>query len=293
MKTFKTTLAALMITLGTLNASAQPMSYYTMRDNARFLTDRMIHVLNLSAALIDEIYCINYDYICGVNDYLDDVALGYRYDDYVTVLHYRDAALRRLLTEAEWRLLMTYDYFYRPISFVDHRWRFAVYAHDRWGGRYFYAEPRYYADYRGGRHFGGMAPGHGTVIVNNINVNNNNNRYSAGGNRDHRNDNRGTMSQDNYRNDNRGNANRNDYRNDNRGGMGANRGAIGGENISRNNRGNGSFNSRSNSSVGGSRSGSGSVTVSRSNTQTVSRGNASAGSRSAATGGSVRGGGRR
>lgn len=282
-----------MITLGTLNASAQPMSYYTMRDNARFLTDRMIHVLNLSAALIDEIYCINYDYICGVNDYLDDVALGYRYDDYVTVLHYRDAALRRLLTEAEWRLLMTYDYFYRPISFVDHRWRFAVYAHDRWGGRYFYAEPRYYADYRGGRHFGGMAPGHGTVIVNNINVNNNNNRYSAGGNRDHRNDNRGTMSQDNYRNDNRGNANRNDYRNDNRGGMGANRGAIGGENISRNNRGNGSFNSRSNSSVGGSRSGSGSVTVSRSNTQTVSRGNASAGSRSAATGGSVRGGGRR
>lgn len=293
MKTFKTTLAALMITLGTLNASAQPMSYYTMRDNARFLTDRMIHVLNLSAALIDEIYCINYDYICGVNDYLDDVALGYRYDDYVTVLHYRDAALRRLLTEAEWRLLMTYDYFYRPISFVDHRWRFAVYAHDRWGGRYFYAEPRYYADYRGGRHFGGMAPGHGTVIVNNINVNNNNNRYSAGGNRDHRNDNRGTMSQDNYRNDNRGNANRNDYRNDNRGGMGANRGAIGGENISRNNRGNGSFNSRSNSSVGSSRSRSGSVTVSRSNTQTVSRGNASAGSRSAATGGSVRGGGRR
>lgn len=262
MKTFKTTLAALMITLGTLNASAQPMSYYTMRDNARFLTDRMIHVLNLSAALIDEIYCINYDYICGVNDYLDDVALGYRYDDYVTVLHYRDAALRRLLTEAEWRLLMTYDYFYRPISFVDHRWRFAVYAHDRWGGRYFYAEPRYYADYRGGRHFGGMAPGHGTVIVNNINVNNNNNRYSAGGNR---------------------------------GGMGANRGAIGGENISRNNRGNGSFNSRSNSSVGSSRSRSrsGSVTVSRSNTPTVSRGNASAGSRSAATGGSVRGGGRR
>lgn len=297
MKTFKTTLAALMITLGTLNASAQPMSYYTMRDNARFLTDRMIHVLNLSAALIDEIYCINYDYICGVNDYLDDVALGYRYDDYVTVLHYRDAALRRLLTEAEWRLLMTYDDFYRPISFVDHRWRFAVYAHDRWGGRYFYAEPRYYADYRGGRHFGGMAPGHGTVIVNNINVNNNNNRYSAGGNRDHRNDNRGTMNQDNYRNDNRGNANRNadrnDYRNDNRGGMGANRGAMGGENISRNNRGNGSFNSRSNSSVGSSRSGSGSVTVSRSNTQTVSRGNASAGSRSAATGGSVRGGGRR
>ncbi len=217
MKTLRSTLAALMLSLGVFTASAQPMSFYVMRDNARFLTDRMVHVLNLSAALIDEIYCINYDYICGVNDYLDDVALGYRYDDYLTVLSYRDAALRRLLTEAEWRLLMTYDYFYRPISFVNHRWSFGVYAYDRWGGRFFYNEPRHFAEYRGGRHFGGMAPGHGTVIINNVNVNNNNNRYSGNANRDHRSDNRyGNVNRNNSRNDSRGNVNRNDYRSDNR-----------------------------------------------------------------------------
>ena len=166
MKTLRTTLAMVMITLGSLVANAQgPMSFYVMRDNARFLTDRMVHVLNLSSALIDEIYCINYDYIYGVNDYLDQVALGYRYDDYLTVLRARDAAIRLLLTEAEWRLYMSYDYFYRPISFVGSRWSFGVYAHDRWGGRLFYREPIHYVEYRGGYYVGGMAPTRGVLAV--------------------------------------------------------------------------------------------------------------------------------
>ena len=77
MKTLKTTIAAMMIMLTSLAASAQPMSVYAMRNNARFLTDRMAYTLGLSAALIDDLYYINYDYICGVNDYLDAVALGY------------------------------------------------------------------------------------------------------------------------------------------------------------------------------------------------------------------------
>ncbi|MBQ0141513.1 MAG: hypothetical protein KBT06_01720 [Prevotellaceae bacterium] len=174
MKTLRTTLAALMISLSSLMASATPMSYYVMRDNARFLTDRMVRILNLNAALIDELYCINFDYICGVNDYLDEIALGRRYDDYITVLSYRDAALRRLLTEVEWRLLMTYDYFYRPITFVDNRWSFGIYAYHHHSTTYYYAEPRYYADYHGGRHFGGMAPNHGTIVVNNVNISNTN-----------------------------------------------------------------------------------------------------------------------
>ena len=208
MKTLRTTLAMVMITVGSLVANAQgPMSFYTMRDNARFLTDRMVHVLNLSSALIDEIYCINYDYICGVNDYLDEVARGYRYDDYVLVLRARDAALRLLLSDAEWRLLMSYDYFYRPISFVDHRWSFGVYAHDRWGGRLFYREPAHFGDYRGGAHFGGMAPGRG-VVANNMNrggeVNRGGNMNGSGNmNRGGENANRGNM------NGNRGNVTNN------------------------------------------------------------------------------------
>jgi len=145
-----------MIMLTSLAASAQPMSVYAMRNNARFLTDRMAYTLGLSAALIDDLYYINYDYICGVNDYLDAVALGYRYDDYMEIVYARDYALRRLLTERQWALLMTYDYFYRPISFNNHRWSFGIYLHDRRMDHFFYAPPRRFNDYRGGTVFGGM-----------------------------------------------------------------------------------------------------------------------------------------
>ena len=156
MKTLKTTIAAMMIMLTSLAASAQPMSVYAMRNNARFLTDRMAYTLGLSAALVDDLYYINYDYICGVNDYLDAVALGYRYDDYMEIVYARDYALRRLLTERQWALLMSYDYFYRPIAFNNHRWSFSIYLHDRRMDHFFYAPPRRFNDYRGGTVFGGM-----------------------------------------------------------------------------------------------------------------------------------------
>lgn len=118
----------LVLTSSTMNA--QPMSYYAMRDNARFLTDRMAHTLGVASYLLDDLYRINYDYIYGVNEYLDDVACGYYYDDYMAVVYARDAALRRLLTAYQWNRYISLDYFYRPISFGNSRWRFAIYAHD-------------------------------------------------------------------------------------------------------------------------------------------------------------------
>ena len=159
MKTLRITLAALMILMTSVVASAQPMSVYAMRNNARFLTDRMAYTLGLPAAILDDLYYINYDYICGVNDYLDDVALGYRYDDYMEVLYARDYALRRLLTEAQWARLITYDYFYRPISFLNHRWSFGIYVHDHRMDHFYFGTPRLFNDYRGGRMFGGMPAG--------------------------------------------------------------------------------------------------------------------------------------
>lgn len=141
-----------------MTATAHPMSYSAMRNNARFLTDRMAYTLGLSTALLDDLYYINYDYICGVNDYLDDVALGYYYDDYMAVVRERDYALQRLLTPAQWAMLLTYDYFYRPISFVDRAWRFALYAFDHRPNYYYYRVPRHFNSYRGGHHFHGMRP---------------------------------------------------------------------------------------------------------------------------------------
>ena len=156
MKTLRNMMAALMIMMVTMAANAQPMSVYSMRNNARFLTDRMAYTLGLSAAILEDLYYINYDYICGVNDYLDEVALGYRYDDYMEVLYARDRALRRLLSERQWALLMTYDYFYRPITFVDRRWSFGIYRIDHRMNHFFFAPPRRFDDYRGGRFFTGM-----------------------------------------------------------------------------------------------------------------------------------------
>ena len=165
MKTLKTMIATIALMVCTLTATAQPMSYAAMRNNARFLTDRMAYTLGLSSALLDDLYYINFDYICGVNDYLDDVAMGYRYDDYMSVVYERDYALQRLLTPGQWAILMTYDYFYRPISFVNRAWRFAIYAFDRRPNYFYYRTPRLYTSYRGGRFFHGMRPaphrGHG------------------------------------------------------------------------------------------------------------------------------------
>ena len=160
MKNLKMIIATLALVVGTMTATAHPMSYSAMRNNARFLTDRMAYTLGLSTALLDDLYYINYDYICGVNDYLDDVALGYYYDDYMDVLRRRDIALQRLLTSAQWAALMTYDYFYRPISFVDRAWRFALYAFDHRPNYYYYRVPRHFNSYRGGHHFHGMRPVH-------------------------------------------------------------------------------------------------------------------------------------
>lgn len=149
----------LVLTSSTMNA--QPMSYYAMRDNARFLTDRMAHTLGVASYLLDDLYRINYDYIYGVNEYLDDVACGYYYDDYMAVVYARDAALRRLLTAYQWNRYISLDYFYRPISFGNSRWRFAIYAHDPFHTRFYYREPIHFASYRGGHFFGGMRAGLG------------------------------------------------------------------------------------------------------------------------------------
>ncbi|MCH5175403.1 MAG: hypothetical protein J1F40_05915 [Prevotellaceae bacterium] len=161
MKTLRNLLTAVVILCGTLTMNAQSMSITAIRSNARFLTDRMAYTLGIrDPFLIDEIYRINYDYIYGVNTYLDEIALGYYYDDYMLVCNARDIALRNLLGITIWNRLVGYSYFHRPIIFSNHRWHFGIYDHDRFGINHFhYAAPRPFGNgYAGGHFFGGMAP---------------------------------------------------------------------------------------------------------------------------------------
>ena len=158
MKALRTTLAAVVLFIGAMTANAQSMSIAAMRSNARFLTDRMAYTLGINDPyLIDEIYRINYDYIWGVNEYLDDVALGYYYDDYMTVIAARDIALRNLLGVNVWNRLLNYSYFYRPIVFANNGWRFSIYDYDRYGvNRFYFHAPRPLVTYTGGHFFRGM-----------------------------------------------------------------------------------------------------------------------------------------
>lgn len=160
MKALRTTLAAVVLFIGAMTVNAQSMSIAAMRSNARFLTDRMAYTLGISDPyLIDEIYRINYDYIWGVNEYLDDVALGYYYDDYMAVVTARDIALRNLLGVRLWNRVVNYSYFYRPIVFANHGWRFSIYDYDRYGvNRFYYHAPRPLVTYTGGHFFRGMTP---------------------------------------------------------------------------------------------------------------------------------------
>ena len=168
MKTLRNILTAVVILCGTLTMNAQSMSITAIRSNARFLTDRMAYTLGIrDPFLIDEIYRINYDYIYGVNHYLDDIALGYYYDDYMLVCDARDIALRNLLGITIWNRLVGYSYFHRPIIFSNRRWHFGVYDHDRFGASHFhYAAPRPFGNgYAGGHFFGGMAPRGGRGVA--------------------------------------------------------------------------------------------------------------------------------
>lgn len=194
MKTLRTLLTVILLAGATM-MNAQRMSYDAMSRNARFLTDRMAYTLGVtSMAIIDDIYRINFDYIYGVNDYLDDVAMGYYYDDYNLICARRDNALRYLLGEYLWNRLVGYTYFHRPIVFHDHRWHFSVYDYDHYGHHYFhYGAPTHYSNhYAGGHFFGGMPPrtvGHsGHVGDHNhgysgpVHHNDHNNNYGAPGN---------------------------------------------------------------------------------------------------------------
>ena len=158
MKRVRTLIAALFLLCATA-VNAQPMNYNAMRNNARFLTDRMAYTLGITtAAIIDDLYRINYDYICGVNDYLDDIALGYYTNEYELMCYERDRALKYLLGTALWNRLVSYDYFYRPISFAERRWRFSIYAYDTRLNHFYHTVPHYYNTYRGGHFFNRMSP---------------------------------------------------------------------------------------------------------------------------------------
>ena len=135
-----------------------------IREEARFLSDRMAHELNLTEQQYEDCYEINYDFISSINPYMDDVVRGYdaAYDHYYDFLDYRNEDLRYVMTDLQYTSFLACEYFLRPIYLNAGHWFFRI--HDIYRGwSFFFNAPHVYYSYYGGHgrphHPGGFYAG--------------------------------------------------------------------------------------------------------------------------------------
>lgn len=136
----KIILALLAVTTFCVNANA--LSAKRSREEARFLTDKMIYELNLTEDQADDVYEINYDYFrtLGPVDELYDRYYERRYTD-----------LSYVLCDWQWDYFLEREYFVRPAYIYRGAWAFAIYnyyAHTH----FFHGFPRVYHHYHGGHY---------------------------------------------------------------------------------------------------------------------------------------------
>ncbi len=127
------------------------LSTSTLRNHARFLSDRMAYELDLSAAQYDDVYEINFDYIYMIDRIMDDVVYGYRdaIERYYNLLDDRNDDLRYVLTSRQYRRFLDSDYFYRPVYSTGRTWTFRIYTIYSNHTFFYYDAPRHYKVYAG------------------------------------------------------------------------------------------------------------------------------------------------
>ena len=138
------------------------MSKSEVRQNARFLTDRMAYELNLTSMQYDDVYEVNYDFIDNVRHIMDDVVCGHGHatDRYYEYLDYRNDDLRWILSASQYRRFMNVEYFYRPIYTTANKWLFRIYQVYSDIHHFYFDKPHHYTTYRGGHyrtHFGNVS----------------------------------------------------------------------------------------------------------------------------------------
>jgi hypothetical protein len=130
------------------------MGMSKVRENARFLTDRMAYELKLTPMQYDDVYEVNFDFIDNVRHIMDDVVRGYDHavDRYYQFLDYRNDDLRWILSASQYRRFMGVDYFYRPIYTTTSNWLFRIYKVYRNVNHFYFDKPHHYKNYRGGHY---------------------------------------------------------------------------------------------------------------------------------------------
>ena len=148
----KMKLALMTIALAAISTTQlAAMSLSEIRNEARFLTDRMGHELGLSNRQYEDVYEINFDFLYQANEVIDDVVYGYddAIDYYYYLLDMRNEDLMYVLNSSQYRKFVDRDYFYRPIYMVGRTWGLRIW--DRYTDRnYFYfGKPTGYLTYSG------------------------------------------------------------------------------------------------------------------------------------------------
>ena len=130
------------------------MSMSKVRENARFLTDRMAYELNLTPMQYDDVYEVNYDFVDNIRYIMDDVVRGYDHavDRYYQFLDYRNDDLRWILSASQYRRFMGVDYFYRPVYTTASNWLFRIYKVYHDVKHFYFDKPHHYKSYRGGHY---------------------------------------------------------------------------------------------------------------------------------------------
>lgn len=135
-------------------SQAYGMSVSKVRQNTRFLTDRMVYELNLSNVQYNDIYEINFDFIYNVRNLMADVVRGYDWaiEDYYRYLDIRNEDLRWVLSSAQYRRFLGLEYFYRPIYASGRNWNLRVYLVYSNHNYFYFSKPVHYRTYCGGHY---------------------------------------------------------------------------------------------------------------------------------------------
>lgn len=138
----------------TTTTAMAAMNSSRLREDTRFLTDKMAYELRLSTPQYNDVYEINYDFIDAIGDLMQYVVRGdeWALDEYYEALDIRNDDLRWVLSESQYRRFLGRDYFYRPISATGRGWSFRIYINYTNRNLFYFGRPHHYFSYCGGHY---------------------------------------------------------------------------------------------------------------------------------------------
>lgn len=130
------------------------VSINEIRENARFITDRMRYELHLSYYQYNDAYEVNFDFVNNAIHLMPFVTRGedWAINDYYRLLDIRNEDMRWILTSRQYVEFMEADYFFRPIYASRGQWYFRIYLHYKDRHFFHFALPKLYHSYNGAHH---------------------------------------------------------------------------------------------------------------------------------------------